>query len=79
MKQIQIHYNVSSYCYCYSIIATLAVAFTSYFYQITFPIAFVEKKKGTQNLFCFIFPGLAVDSLLIVWMILFIASWLLNI
>lgn len=45
MKQIQIHYNVSSYCYCYSIIATLAVAFTSYFYQITFPIAFVEKKK----------------------------------
>lgn len=43
MKQIQIHYNVSSCCCC-SVIATLAAAFASYFYQIMFPIAFVKKE-----------------------------------
>lgn len=59
MKQIQIHYNVSSYCCC-SVIATLVIAFVSYFYQITFPIAFV-KKNYTQNLFCYIFPKLTSE------------------
>lgn len=68
MKQIQIHYNVSSYCCC-SVEsnattnvtnATLAVAFASCFYEITFPITFV-KKNYTQNLSCNIFPKLTVS------------------